>query len=154
MQRGRIGRPTRRFYSGGSIVSGLVVIGGSYAGIQVALTARENGYSKPVTVIADEGWLPYQRSSLSKDFLLDGATEQKLMMHDHAFFGNQRIELVLRKRAASSPRAFHPLLMKRKTNRSISPPGKSRRQSWRITMGFVMVYAFERRSRGMASRYA
>jgi 3-phenylpropionate/trans-cinnamate dioxygenase ferredoxin reductase subunit len=85
-------------------VSGLVVIGGSYAGIQAALTARENGYSKPVTVIADEDWLPYQRPPLSKDFLLDATTEQNLMMRDHIFFENQKIELVLGKRATEIDR--------------------------------------------------
>ena len=85
-------------------MSGLVVIGGSYAGIQAALTARENGYSKPVTVIADEDWLPYLRPPLSKDFLLDATTEQHLMMRDHAFFENQNIELVLGKRATEIDR--------------------------------------------------
>ncbi|HUO00378.1 MAG TPA: FAD-dependent oxidoreductase, partial [Bradyrhizobium sp.] len=80
-------------------MNGLVVIGASYAGIQAALTARENGYAKPVTVIADEDRLPYQRPPLSKDFLLEATTEQNLMMRDHAFFRNQRIELVLGKRA-------------------------------------------------------
>ena len=85
-------------------MSGLVVIGGSYAGIQAALTARENGYAEPVTVIADEHWLPYQRPPLSKDFLLDVTTEQNLMMRHHAFFESQRIELVLGKRATAIDR--------------------------------------------------
>jgi 3-phenylpropionate/trans-cinnamate dioxygenase ferredoxin reductase subunit len=85
-------------------VNGLVVIGGSYAGIQAALTARENGYSQPIAVIADEDCLPYQRPPLSKDFLLDATTEQNLMMRDHAFFRNQRIELVLGRRATEIDR--------------------------------------------------
>jgi 3-phenylpropionate/trans-cinnamate dioxygenase ferredoxin reductase component len=100
----RFTRSTDRFRSEGSIVSGLVVIGGSYAGIQAALTARENGYAEPVTVVADEEWLPYQRPPLSKNFLLDATTEQNLMMRDHAFFENQRIELILGKRATEIDR--------------------------------------------------
>ena len=76
-------------------MSGLVVIGASYAGIQAALTAREAGYAGPVTVIADERTLPYQRPPLSKDFLLDEVSAQGLLMHDEAIFSSKRIELLL-----------------------------------------------------------
>jgi 3-phenylpropionate/trans-cinnamate dioxygenase ferredoxin reductase subunit len=89
-------------------VNGLVVIGGSYAGVQAALAARENGYAKPVTIIADEDWLPYQRPPLSKEFLLDATTGQNLMMRDHAFFANQNIELALGKRATEIERRAQP----------------------------------------------
>jgi 3-phenylpropionate/trans-cinnamate dioxygenase ferredoxin reductase component len=76
-------------------VSGLVVIGASYAGIQAALRARDAGYAEPVTVIGDEQWLPYERSPLSKDFLPDIKGEQDLILRDAAFFANRRIDLVL-----------------------------------------------------------
>ncbi|MDF0579803.1 FAD-dependent oxidoreductase [Bradyrhizobium yuanmingense] len=52
-------------------MTGLVIIGASYAGVQAALTARDAGYSQPITIVCDEEWLPYQRPPLSKDFLLD-----------------------------------------------------------------------------------
>jgi 3-phenylpropionate/trans-cinnamate dioxygenase ferredoxin reductase subunit len=76
-------------------VSGLVVIGASYAGIQAALGARDAGYAEPVTVIGDEQWLPYERPPLSKDFLLDIKGEQDLILRDAALFANRRIDLVL-----------------------------------------------------------
>jgi 3-phenylpropionate/trans-cinnamate dioxygenase ferredoxin reductase subunit len=76
-------------------VSGLVVIGASYAGIQAALAAREASYAEPVTVIADERALPYQRPPLSKDFLLDEIGAQRLLMHDEAIFSDNKIELCL-----------------------------------------------------------
>ena len=85
-------------------MSGLVVIGGSYAGIQAALTAREAGYSKSVTVVTDEHWLPYQRPPLSKDFLLDETSEQNLILRDKAFFDITGIELILGSRAAEIDR--------------------------------------------------
>ncbi|HEX7919436.1 MAG TPA: FAD-dependent oxidoreductase [Bradyrhizobium sp.] len=74
-------------------MSGLVVIGASYAGLQAALTARDAGYAEPVTVIADEPALPYQRPPLSKDFLLDEIGAQGLLMHDEAIFAGNEIEL-------------------------------------------------------------
>jgi 3-phenylpropionate/trans-cinnamate dioxygenase ferredoxin reductase component len=76
-------------------VSGLVVIGASYAGIEAALRARDAGYAEPVTVIGDEQWLPYERPPLSKDFLLDIKGEQDLILRAAAFFANRRIDLVL-----------------------------------------------------------
>ena len=66
-------------------MSGLVIIGASYAGIQAALSARDAGYAEPVTVVADEKSLPYQRPPLSKDFLLGETSEQNLVLRDDAF---------------------------------------------------------------------
>jgi 3-phenylpropionate/trans-cinnamate dioxygenase ferredoxin reductase subunit len=80
-------------------VSGLVVIGASYAGIQAGLTARDCGYSERITVVADEDRLPYQRPPLSKDFLLDLASEESLILRDSGFFANKGIDLVLGTRA-------------------------------------------------------
>jgi 3-phenylpropionate/trans-cinnamate dioxygenase ferredoxin reductase component len=85
-------------------VSGLVVIGASYAGIEAALSAREAGYAEPVTVVADEAWLPYQRPPLSKDFLLDLVSEQNLILRDGAFFESRRIDLVLGQRVIAIDR--------------------------------------------------
>jgi 3-phenylpropionate/trans-cinnamate dioxygenase ferredoxin reductase subunit len=79
-------------------MSGLVIIGASYAGIQAALSARDAGYGEPVTVVGDENCLPYQRPPLSKDFLLDEVSEQSLVLRDDALFASKRIELALGRR--------------------------------------------------------
>lgn len=85
-------------------MTGLVVIGASYAGIHGALSARDGGYCEPITVVADEEWLPYQRPPLSKDFLADLATEESLVLRDKAFFSNKGIDLVLGARATNIDR--------------------------------------------------
>ena len=79
-------------------MSGLVIIGASYAGVQAALSARDAGYAEPVTVVADEDSLPYQRPPLSKDFLFDETGEQNLILRDDAFFVSKRIDLLLGRR--------------------------------------------------------
>lgn len=76
-------------------MSGLVVVGASYAGIQAALSARDSGYAERITVIADDHLLPYQRPPLSKDFLLDKVTQDNLVLRDQAFFKLKQINLVL-----------------------------------------------------------
>jgi 3-phenylpropionate/trans-cinnamate dioxygenase ferredoxin reductase subunit len=92
-------------------MSGLVVIGASYAGIQAGLTARDAGYSEPITVVADEDWLPYQRPPLSKGFLLDLASEQSLILRDRAFFANKAIDLVLGASAIEIDRRSRKVLL-------------------------------------------
>ena len=92
-------------------MSGLVVLGASYAGIQTALTARDAGYAEPITVVADEDWLPYQRPPLSKAFLLDLAREESLVLRDRGFFATRQIDLLLGERATKiDPHAREVLL--------------------------------------------
>jgi len=79
-------------------MSGLVVVGASYAGIQAALSARDSGYAECITVIADDHLLPYQRPPLSKGFLLDEVTQDNLILRDNAFFKLKQIDLVLETR--------------------------------------------------------
>ena len=76
-------------------MSGLVIIGASYAGVQAALTARDEGYSAPIRIVADETALPYQRPPLSKAFLLGTASEDSLVLRDDKFFRDRGIDLVL-----------------------------------------------------------
>lgn len=118
-------------------MSGLVVIGASYAGIQSALSAREAGYADNITVVCDETWLPYQRPPLSKGFLLGTTGEDNLVLRDEAFFKNERIDLVLGHHAVGiDPRArqieldndatltFHKLVIATGSRaRRISAPG-------------------------------
>lgn len=92
-------------------MTALVVIGASYAGIQGALSARDAGYAEPITVVADEAWLPYQRPPLSKDFLTELATEESLMLRDKAFFANKSIDLMLGVRATGIERRSRKILL-------------------------------------------
>jgi 3-phenylpropionate/trans-cinnamate dioxygenase ferredoxin reductase component len=92
-------------------VSGLVVIGASYAGIQAALSARDAGYAEPVTVVADEKSLPYQRPPLSKDFLLGETGEQNLVLRDETFFASRRIDLLLDRRVVEIDRRARQVVL-------------------------------------------
>ena len=49
--------------------AGTVVIGGGLAAAHCVHELREGGYGKPITVIADEDAVPYERPPLSKEFL-------------------------------------------------------------------------------------
>jgi len=66
--------------------TGLVVVGGSIAGVRAVEGARSTGYAGPITVITAEPHLPYDRPPLSKDLLaIDGPTEPPTLRDEAAW---------------------------------------------------------------------
>ena len=85
--------------------AGLVVIGGSHAGHQIAIAARNAGYDKPVTILSDEDTAPYQRPPLSKAYLLGKADVDGLLFRPVAYYESQGIDLRLGVTATAIDRA-------------------------------------------------
>ncbi|AGW90918.1 MULTISPECIES: NAD(P)/FAD-dependent oxidoreductase [Cupriavidus] len=71
----------------------LVIIGASYAGTQLALAARANGFQGSITMIGDEPHAPYQRPPLSKGFLSDAVDASSLPLQSPERFREERITL-------------------------------------------------------------
>lgn len=86
---------------------GLVIVGGSYAASQIAVSAREHGYAAPVRILSDESCPPYQRPPLSKGFLLGKVPETALPIRGEAFYREASIDVRLGTRVASIDRARH-----------------------------------------------
>lgn len=78
---------------------GLVIVGGSYAAMQIAASAREAGYSEPIRIVSEESILPYQRPPLSKGYLTGKFAAAALPLRAEAFYRDNRIDLVLGRRA-------------------------------------------------------
>jgi 3-phenylpropionate/trans-cinnamate dioxygenase ferredoxin reductase subunit len=72
----------------------VVVIGGGQAGLQAAASLRERGFGGPVTLLAGEGRLPYQRPPLSKGYLAGQDQDGDLLLRPASFFAAHGIELV------------------------------------------------------------
>ena len=79
----------------------LVIVGASYAGVQLAATARELGFEEPITILGDERHQPYQRPPLSKGLLTGKTTVDQLQLRGPDFFTQNRIDLQLGQRAAA-----------------------------------------------------
>lgn len=79
----------------------LVIIGASYAGLQMAASARELGFEEPIVIVGDESHAPYQRPPLSKALLAGKTTADKLNLRPADFFEKNRIDLRLGRRAVS-----------------------------------------------------
>ncbi|GAA3156198.1 FAD-dependent oxidoreductase [Blastococcus jejuensis] len=74
--------------------AGTLVVGASQAGLQLAVSLRELGYTAPITLIGEEPHAPYQRPPLSKDFLAGTAGPETLAFRTPAFYREAGIDLV------------------------------------------------------------
>ncbi|GJH09700.1 FAD-dependent oxidoreductase [Caballeronia novacaledonica] len=85
--------------------STLVIVGASYAGVQLAAAARETGFEGRIVLIGDEADAPYQRPPLSKGFLTGSFSEARLPLRSQAFFDEEKIEWLPSMRATHIDRA-------------------------------------------------
>lgn len=86
-------------------MSGIVVVGGSYAANQIAASARQNGHAGTIRILSEEPVLPYQRPPLSKAFLAGESAEEKLPLRPASFYAEQKIDIELGVRVAAIERA-------------------------------------------------
>jgi 3-phenylpropionate/trans-cinnamate dioxygenase ferredoxin reductase subunit len=84
---------------------GLVIVGGCYAGAQIAASARDAGYGEPIRLVSEEVFAPYQRPPLSKGFLTGKLPQTALPLRGEAFYRDNAVELLLSTRATRIDRA-------------------------------------------------
>ncbi|MEH6719678.1 MAG: FAD-dependent oxidoreductase [Aurantimonas endophytica] len=66
--------------------AGVVIAGGGQAGLQVAASLRQLGFAAPVTIVAAEDRLPYQRPPLSKTYIKSDAGFDSLLIRPESFY--------------------------------------------------------------------
>lgn len=74
---------------------GICIVGAGQAGLQVALSLRERGYTGPVTLIGGEPHLPYHRPPMSKQALVESIGAGELAIRSRAFIEQRDIALRL-----------------------------------------------------------
>lgn len=79
----------------------LVIVGASYAGAQLAASARELGFDAPIVLVGDERHAPYQRPPLSKGLLTGKTTLDQLPLRGPGFYADHAIDLRLGVRATA-----------------------------------------------------
>ena len=75
-------------------MNAVVIVGAGHAGFQCAAALRQQGFTGDVTLIGDEGRLPYQRPPLSKGYLAGSTQACELEFRPASFFETNRIRLV------------------------------------------------------------
>lgn len=79
----------------------LLIIGASYAGVQIAASARAMGYDERIVMVGEEAHLPYQRPPLSKGQLAGKTALDQLALRGTSFYDDQAIELMQGRRASA-----------------------------------------------------
>ena len=82
----------------------IVIVGGGQAGAQVIDSLRRRGSTDRVTLVSDEGMLPYQRPPLSKQYLAGQYDTDWLLYRPVEFYSSHRAEVILGQRAVSIDR--------------------------------------------------
>ena len=72
-----------------------VIVGASLAGAKAAETLREEGFGGPIALIGEEEERPYERPSLSKDYLLGKAERETIYVHPQAWYADHGVDLRL-----------------------------------------------------------
>jgi 3-phenylpropionate/trans-cinnamate dioxygenase ferredoxin reductase subunit len=76
------------------VSAGVLIVGASQAGVQLAVSLRQEGWQQSITLLGAEPSPPYQRPPLSKGFLLGTADEESLAFRSHGFYAEQGIDVV------------------------------------------------------------
>ena len=74
--------------------TGVLIIGASQAGVQLAISLRGTGYTEPITLLGEEDHRPYQRPALSKEFLQDKVDKENLIFRSADYWDDHDITLV------------------------------------------------------------
>jgi 3-phenylpropionate/trans-cinnamate dioxygenase ferredoxin reductase subunit len=82
----------------------IVIVGAGHAGGAVAAFLRQYGFSGHLTLVGDEGALPYQRPPLSKGWLAGNVGMEDVELRPRAFYEENRIDLRLDRVVASMDR--------------------------------------------------
>ena len=84
--------------------AGVLIIGSGHAGDSMAAVLRQLGWKEPVCILGEEGEPPYDRPSLSKDFLKTDLSRSRLALRPAEFYASNGIEIHLGKRVVEVDR--------------------------------------------------
>jgi 3-phenylpropionate/trans-cinnamate dioxygenase ferredoxin reductase subunit len=73
--------------------AGLVVVGGGVAGLRVVQAVRQEGYAGPVTLLAGEPHLPYDRPPLSKQVLQGHLAPEATEYHAAGYYAELGVDV-------------------------------------------------------------
>ncbi|MBV9313093.1 MAG: FAD-dependent oxidoreductase [Pseudonocardia sp.] len=79
----------------------LVIVGASLAGLRAAQAARRSGFTRPVTLVGAEPYLPYDRPPLSKAYLDDEVPKKPFFRTDEQLRAELDLDLRLNTLATS-----------------------------------------------------
>ena len=89
----------------------IVIVGAGHAGGRAAEAMRQSGHAGRIILIGEEAYPPYERPPLSKDALQADYPMERTYLNPLAFYGENKIELLLRTRAENIDAKGHKLTL-------------------------------------------
>ena len=83
----------------------VVIVGSGQAGIQAALSLRDEGFEGSIRIVGEEPGLPYQRPPLSKAYLLGRLDDEGVLLKTAQLYEDYRLDLSFGVRAEAIDRA-------------------------------------------------
>ncbi|WP_138417467.1 NAD(P)/FAD-dependent oxidoreductase [Sinomonas gamaensis] len=74
--------------------TGLLIIGASQSGVQLAVSLRALGFEEPITLLGEENHRPYQRPALSKEWLQGEVGNESLIFRSNEYWAEHHVTLV------------------------------------------------------------
>ena len=101
--REKLAQPERKHLRGSAqgAPASVVIVGAGAAGLGAAEMLRREGYDGPLTMLSADGWPPYDRPNLSKDFLVGAAPDDWMRLRPPDYYREQNIDLVLNSRVSA-----------------------------------------------------
>ncbi len=78
-----------------------VIVGAGHGGAQVAIALRQCGYTGSITMVGREAYLPYDRPSLSKDYLSGEKPFDRIMLRPATFWADRSVDILLSRSVVS-----------------------------------------------------
>lgn len=89
----------------------IVVIGAGHAGGNVVALLRQYGFDGSITLVGEEGMLPYHRPPLSKAWLKGETTKSQLLLKPETFYADQNIAVELNVSVSTINRDMQTVLL-------------------------------------------
>ncbi len=97
-----------------------IIVGGSHAGAQIAISLRTEGWDAGILVISNEAHLPYHRPPLSKGFVSGDKTLDDILLRPASYFEKRNIEFVFNVNVESIDRVNQSVVCSDGVTRSYS----------------------------------
>ena len=75
-------------------ITDILIVGTGHAGAQAAIALRTAQYAGRITLVGEDGDLPYERPPLSKDYLLGDKSFDRLLIRQSNFWQERQIEII------------------------------------------------------------
>lgn len=89
------------------VQAGVVIVGAGHGGAQAAIALRQNGYAGPIKLVGREPEIPYERPPLSKDYLAQEKTIERIQIRPLSFWADKSVDLILGAEVTAVDAAAH-----------------------------------------------